>query len=157
MYVTTLQKYCTDEYMLTGMLAGTYSVAVVPELHGAAEASPKALLPILFTAAGMKMLVRLVHWSKARLPTSVTLVGIFMVVRLLQEAKELCPIVLTLVGIVTDVIEQESNALLSIEVMEVEMNMAPLQHSLDGLVLLTQSVVGAAVGDAVGALLVEGR
>ena len=35
MYVTTLHEYFAAEYTLTFMLAGTYSVAVVPELQGA--------------------------------------------------------------------------------------------------------------------------
>ena len=33
--MTTLHEYCTAEYVLTAMLAGTYSLAVVPVLQGA--------------------------------------------------------------------------------------------------------------------------
>ena len=62
MYKTTLHAYFTPEYTLTAMLAGTYSLAVVPALQGALEASPKALRSILVTDVGSVMLERPVHW-----------------------------------------------------------------------------------------------
>ena len=57
--MTTLHENCTAEYTLTAMLAGTYSVAVVPELQGATEVSPKAAIPRAVTLAGRVMLERL--------------------------------------------------------------------------------------------------
>ena len=78
-----------------------------------------------------------------------------MLVRLLQEEKAWLPIDLTPVGIVTDVIEQDSKALLPIDVIVVDMTMAPLQHAPDGSYLLTQSAVVTSVGDAVGTLSIE--
>ena len=95
-----------------------------------------------------------------------------ILVSAVQELNTSFPIDLTLVRIVTDVIEQPEKALLSIDVTIVEMTMSPLQHALDGLVLLTQpggdaagiadganvgypgSGVGTAEGRAVGATIV---
>ena len=59
--MTTLQEYCTPEYTVTFMLAGTYRVEVVPVLQGAVEASPNALVPIEVRLLGRLMLLRLVH------------------------------------------------------------------------------------------------
>ena len=70
--MTTLHEYCTAEYMLTAMLAGTYSVAVVPVLQGAIEAVPKALLPIAVTLLGRLMLVRLLQYLKVSMPIATT-------------------------------------------------------------------------------------
>ena len=60
-YITTLQLYCTAEYTLTAMLAGTYSVALVPELQGAIVVFPNASPPIAIRLVGMLTLVRLVQ------------------------------------------------------------------------------------------------
>ena len=54
-YVTTLHAYCTAEYTLTAMLAGTYSVAVVPVAQGAIVAVPKAFMPMLVRLLGRMM------------------------------------------------------------------------------------------------------
>ena len=59
-----MHEYCTAEYTLTAMLAGTYSVAVVPVLQGATEADPKALPPIAERLVGMLILVRLLQDQK---------------------------------------------------------------------------------------------
>ena len=56
-----MHAYCTPEYTLTAMLAGTYSVAVVPVLQGAKLLSPKAIEPIVTTPVGMVMLVKLLQ------------------------------------------------------------------------------------------------
>ena len=64
-YVTTPHEYFAPEYTLTAMLAGTNSLAVVPVLQGAVEASPKAILPISDRDVGRVMLVKLVQDSKA--------------------------------------------------------------------------------------------
>ena len=80
MNVTTLHEYLTPEYTLTAMLAGTNSVAVVPE-HGAAEPLPKAILPIAVRLLGRIMLVRLRQYSKAILPIAVTAVGMLTLLR----------------------------------------------------------------------------
>ena len=68
MNISTLHEYCTDEYTLTAMLAGTYSVAVVPGLQGGEEVSPKALLPIALRLFGRMMLDKLPHSVKTSLP-----------------------------------------------------------------------------------------
>jgi hypothetical protein len=54
-YLTTLREYCTPEYTLTAMLAGTYSV-LEAVLQGAITVSPKAPAPIRVTLSGMTML-----------------------------------------------------------------------------------------------------
>ena len=126
--MTTLHEYCTPEYTLTAMLAGTYSVAVVPVLQGRSkEALPKAFMPIAVTLEGRKIVVR---------PE--------------QPEKALMPINLTLVVIVTDVMpEQPENAESATQVMVVEMTMSPLQHADDGSMLLTQVVVAVEVAASI--------
>ena len=66
------------------MLAGTYSVAVVPVLQGGLSVSPKALTPMFEREVGSVMLVRLSHWRKAAMPMDFTLVGMSMLDRLMQ-------------------------------------------------------------------------
>ena len=82
-YVTTLHAYCTAEYTLTAMLAGTYSVAL-PVLQGAKESAPKASPPMFERDVGSVILVRLLHRRNANWPMVITLVGMLMLDRLVQ-------------------------------------------------------------------------
>jgi len=84
MYVTTVHEYCAPEYTLTAMLAGTYSVAVVPVLQGAREPSPKAMKPIDCTPVGIMILVRLLQDLKACAAIEVTPDGRLMPDKLVQ-------------------------------------------------------------------------
>ena len=55
-----MHAYCTPEYTLTAMLAGTYSVAALL-LQRPTLLSPKAIEPIVTTLVGMVMLVKLLQ------------------------------------------------------------------------------------------------
>jgi D-aminopeptidase len=85
---TTLHENCTSEYTLSAMLAGTYSVAVVPVLHGATEADPKAPLPIEVRLTGRVMFVRLVQDSNTPVPMPERELGRTILAKLEQLMKE---------------------------------------------------------------------
>ena len=123
----------------------------------------KAAIPKDLTLIGMLMLDNLLALKKAQLPSEVSESGNDTLVRPLHSANAPVdndvaaesPTATTLVGIVTDVMpKQLENAAFNTLVMVVEMTMSPLQHALDGLVLLTQPVVAPTDGDAEG--LAEG-
>jgi D-aminopeptidase len=140
-YVSTLHWDCAPEYTLNAMLAGTYIVAVVPMLQGAANSHPKAQKPIEVTLVGMVMVDTAEQLKKENSPIANTLDGMVMFDRAVQELKAELPVTFKVVGIVTVVMAlQPANAEFATLVMSVEMTMSPLQHALDGVALFTQPV-----------------
>ena len=74
-----MHENCTPEYTLVAMLAGTFSLVVVPGLQGLISSiPPKASAPIKETLAGRVILVRLSHFLKAELPIEETPIGMLM-------------------------------------------------------------------------------
>ena len=78
------------------MLAGTYSVAVVPVLQGAASEEPKAFSPIAEMDVGRVILDKLWQYWKVPYPIVRTPVGMSTLERLKHILKAQSPIAVTL-------------------------------------------------------------
>ena len=90
--MTTRHENCTAAYTLTAMVAGTYSVALVPVLQWVIKdstvkaalpiLSPNALWPILVRDVGSMILIRPLQNTKALLAIVITPVGMSILSRL---------------------------------------------------------------------------
>ena len=85
MYVTTLHEYFTLEYTLSAMLAGTYSVALVPVAQGRVSSFPKASSPMRVRLLGRMMVDNELHSWKVPWSKETTDVGMLMLDNLLQD------------------------------------------------------------------------